>query len=199
MECTVNDPQKPTAVADDVVVSIEYTLTVDGEVVDASEENEPLEYLQGYQNIIPGLEREMAGMKIGDSKNVNVKPKDGYGEVDPEALIEIPRSEFPKDFELKPGVDLQLQNQDGELLNAVIISVNGNKVKLDLNHPLAGKELFFKVKVVDLREASEEELEHGHVHGEDLDEEEFDEDMFEDDDEDEDFEEEEEEESDNHR
>jgi FKBP-type peptidyl-prolyl cis-trans isomerase SlyD len=196
MEHTVNDPQKPTTVADDVVVSIEYTLTVDGEVVDASEENEPLEYLQGYQNIIPGLEREMGGMKIGDSKDVKVKPKDGYGELDPEALIEIPRSEFPKDFELKPGIDLQLQNQDGELLNAVIISVDGNQVKLDLNHPLAGKELFFKVKVVDLREATEEELEHGHVHGDDFDEEDFDDDLFDEDDEDLD---DEEEESDDHR
>jgi len=192
----VNELEKPTIVADDVVVSIEYSLTVDGEIVDSSEENEPLEYLQGYQNIIPGLEREMAGMKIGDSKSVKVKPKDGYGELDPDALIEIPRSEFPKDFDLKPGVDLQLQNQEGELLNAVVVAVTGDQVKLDLNHPLAGKELFFKVKVVDLREATEEELEHGHVHGEDFDEEDFDEDMFDEDD-DEDLDDEEE--SDDHR
>lgn len=192
----MNELEKPTIVADDVVVSIEYSLTVDGEIVDSSEENEPLEYLQGYQNIIPGLEREMAGMKIGDSKSVKVKPKDGYGELDPDALIEIPRSEFPKDFDLKPGVDLQLQNQEGELLNAVVVAVTGDQVKLDLNHPLAGKELFFKVKVVDLREATEEELEHGHVHGEDFDEEDFDEDMFDEDD-DEDLDDEEE--SDDHR
>jgi FKBP-type peptidyl-prolyl cis-trans isomerase SlyD len=196
MESNVNELEKPTIVADDVVVSIEYSLTVDGEIVDSSEENEPLEYLQGYQNIIPGLEREMAGMKIGDSKSVKVKPKDGYGELDPDALIEIPRSEFPKDFDLKPGVDLQLQNQEGELLNAVVVAVTGDQVKLDLNHPLAGKELFFKVKVVDLREATEEELEHGHVHGEDFDEEDFDEDMFDEDD-DEDLDDEEE--SDDHR
>lgn len=192
----MNDLQKPTTVADDVVVSIEYTLTVDGEVVDASEENEPLEYIQGYQNIISGLEREMTGMKIGDSKDVKVKPVDGYGELDPDALIEIPRSEFPKDFDLKPGVDLQLQNQDGELLNAVVVAVVGNQVKLDLNHPLAGKELFFQVKVVDLRDATEEELEHGHVHGEDFDEEDFDDDLFDDED---DVDGDEEEESDDHR
>ncbi len=194
----MNSSQKPTTVADDIVVSIDYTLTVDGEVVDASEENEPLEYLQGYQNIIPGLESQLVGMKIGESKKVLVAPRDGYGEVDPEAFVEVQRSEFPKDFEIKPGIDLQLQDQDGEMVNAVIVSVIGNKVKLDLNHPLAGKELLFSVTVTDLREATEEELSHGHVHGDDFDEEEFEEDEFFDEDEDED-EEEEEEENDNHR
>lgn len=188
----MNDLSQPTAVADDVVVSIEYTLTVDGEVVDASDENEPLEFLQGYQNVIPGLERALYGMKIGESKEVTVAPKDGYGEVDPDALIDVPRSEFPKDFEVKPGVDLQLQNQDGELLNAVIVSVSPTTVKLDLNHPLAGKELFFRVSITDLRAATEEELSHGHVHGEDFDEEEYDDD-------DSIYEEEDEEEDDNHR
>jgi len=193
----VNSPQKPTTVVDDVVVSIDYSLTVDGEVVDASEENEPLEYLQGYQNVIPGLESQMVGMKIGESKEVLVNPRDGYGEVDPEAFVEVPKSEFPKGFDLKPGVDLQLQDQDGELVNAVIVSVTGNKVKLDLNHPLAGKELLFRVTVTDLREATEEELAHGHVHGDDFDEEEFDEDeLFDEEDEDE---EEEQEENDIHR
>lgn len=193
----MNSPQKPTTVVDDVVVSIDYSLTVDGEVVDASEENEPLEYLQGYQNVIPGLESQMVGMKIGESKEVLVNPRDGYGEVDPEAFVEVPKSEFPKGFDLKPGVDLQLQDQDGELVNAVIVSVTGNKVKLDLNHPLAGKELLFRVTVTDLREATEEELAHGHVHGDDFDEEEFDEDeLFDEEDEDE---EEEQEENDIHR
>lgn len=178
----MNDPQKPNTVVDDVVVSINYTLTVDGQVIDASEENDPLVYLQGYQNIIPGLEREMAGMKIGESKEVTVQPRDGYGDIDPDALIEVPRTEFPKDFEVKPGVDLQLQNQDGELLNAVIVAVTPDMVKLDLNHPLAGKELLFRVTVVDLRPATEEELSHGHIHGDDADDEEFDEDELYDDD-----------------
>jgi FKBP-type peptidyl-prolyl cis-trans isomerase SlyD len=170
----VNDQHKPTTVVDDVVVSINYTLTVDGQIIDASEESDPLEYLQGYQNIIPGLEREMAGMKIGESKEVTVQPKDGYGELDPNAVIEVPRSEFPKDFEVKPGVELQLQNRDGEMMNAVIADVTPQIVKLDLNHPLAGKELQFRVTVVDLRDATDEEKAHGHIHGEDLDEEDFD-------------------------
>ena len=169
----MNDLNKPSAVADDVVVSIDYSLTVDGEIIDASEENEPLEFIQGHQNIIPGLENQMYGMKVGESKEVTVSPKDGYGNVDPEAIIDVPREEFPKDFELKPGLELQLQSQDGELLNAVIVSVAKEKVRLDLNHPLAGKELFFRVTVTDLREATEEELDHGHVHGDGMDEEEF--------------------------
>jgi FKBP-type peptidyl-prolyl cis-trans isomerase SlyD len=186
MERKVSDLQKPNAVADDVVVSIDYTLTVDGNIVDSSEENKPLEYLQGYQNIIPGLEKELTGMQIGESRDVTVLPKDGYGEKDPNALIEVPRSEFPKDFELKTGLELQLQNEDNELLNAIIVDVGSKTVKLDLNHPLAGKELFFRVTVVGLREPTEEEISHGHVHGDDFDEEEYDdEDLFDDDDEDE--------------
>ena len=115
----------------------------------------------------------MAGMQVGESREVTVLPKDGYGEMDPNALIDVPRSEFPKDFELKPGLELQLQNQDNELLNAIVVSVTPKTVKLDLNHPLAGKELFFRVTVVGLREATEEEITHGHVHGDDFDEEDF--------------------------
>lgn len=179
----MNDFHKPSAVADDVVVSIDYSLTVDGEIIDASEENDPLEFLQGHQNIIPGLENQIYGMKVGESKEVIVSPKDGYGNVDPNAIIDVPRSEFPKDFETKPGLELQLQSQDGELLNAVIISVSKDKVRLDLNHPLAGKELLFRVTLVDLRDPTEEELTHGHVHGDDMDEDEFEEEdeSFEDD------------------
>lgn len=194
----MNDLQKPSAVADDIVVSIDYSLTVDGEIIDASEENDPLEFLQGHQNIIPGLENQMYGMKVGESKEVIVSPKDGYGNVDPNAIIDVPRTEFPKDFEIKPGLELQLQSQEGELLNAVIVSISKDKVRLDLNHPLAGNELLFRVTVVDLREATEEELTHGHVHGDDMDEEEFEdeEDLFEDDELDET---EAEDEDDNHR
>ena len=180
----MDETRKPTVVADDVVVSLEYTLTVDGEVVDSTEGIEPITFLQGYENIIPGLERELYGLKIGDSKKVHVPAKDAYGEIDPEAVVDVPRDEIPKDIPLKPGVELQVTNEDGELLDAVIVKVNKEMVKLDFNHPLAGKNLDFAVTVVDLREAEAEELEHGHVHDEDG---EYDEE-FEDD---EDFEEEE--------
>ena len=131
-------------------------------------------------------------MKAGQSKEVDVPAKDAYGERDPEAIIDVPRNEFPDDVPLKPGIELQMQNMDGDILNAVVMEVNDNNVKLDFNHPLAGRELHFDVKVVSLREATQEELEHGHVHGdygeedEDYDEEDDD---LEDFDEDEDLEE----------
>ncbi len=175
---------KPRAVADDVVVSIDYTLTVDGEVVDSTEGDEPLNFLQGHQNIIPGLERELTGMKIGDSKKVVVTPAEAYGEVDPDNIIDVPRDEFPEEIPLEPGTELEVKNADGEVLSATINEVNGDTVKLDFNHPLAGKELTFDVTIVDLREATEEELAHGHAHAEG---EEFDYEEDEDFDEDEDL------------
>lgn len=169
----------PRAVADDVVVSLEYKLTVDGEVVDSTEGDEPLQFIQGHQNIIPGLERELAGMEIGDSKKVVVPPAQAYGEVDPGNIIDVPRNEFPAEIPLDPGTELEVKNADGEVLSATISAVSKETVKLDFNHPLAGKELFFDVTVVDLRSATEEELAHGHVHSDDFDyeEEEYDEDF----------------------
>src|SRR5512133_489526 len=153
---------KPSTVADDVVVSIDYTLTVEGEVVDTTEGDEPLNFLQGHQNIIPGLERELTGMKIGDNKKVVVTPAEAYGEIDPDNIIDVPREEFPEEIPLEPGTELEVKNADGEVLSATINEVNGDTVKLDFNHPLAGKELTFDITVVDLRTATEEELEHGH-------------------------------------
>ena len=175
---------KPQIVADDVVVSLDYTLTVEGEVIDSTEGDEPLEFLQGHQNIIPGLERELGGMKIGDHKTVTVPAADAYGEIDPENIIDVPRAEFPNEIPLKPGTELEVKNADGEVLTATIQSVSKNSVKLDFNHPLAGKELTFDVTVVDLRAPTEEELAHGHVHSEDFDEDE----EYEDEDLDEDYE-----------
>jgi FKBP-type peptidyl-prolyl cis-trans isomerase SlyD len=158
---------KPRAVTDDVVVSIDYTLTVDGQVIDTTEGDEPLNFLQGHQNIIPGLERELAGMKIGDSKQVVVSPTEAYGEIDSDNIIDVPRSEFPDEIPLEPGTELEVKNSDGEVLSATINEVNKDTVKLDFNHPLAGKELTFDVTIVDLRQATEEEIAHGHAHFED--------------------------------
>jgi FKBP-type peptidyl-prolyl cis-trans isomerase SlyD len=158
---------KPRDVSDDVVVSIEYTLTVDGEVMDSTEGDEPLQFLQGHQNIIPGLEHELAGMKIGENKTVTVPPGEAYGEVEPENIVDVPRTEFPTEIPLEVGTELEVKNADGEVLSATIAEVNGDTVKLDFNHPLAGKQLVFDVTVVDLRTATEEELAHGHVHYED--------------------------------
>jgi len=147
-----------------LVVSMEYTLTVDGEVLDSSKDAGPLQFLAGHDNIVPGLEREMTGMKIGESKDVLVSPEDGYGEFDGEAFIEIPRSEFPSDMELEEGLELNVTDEEGQGQLAFVDSFTDESVRLDFNHPLAGAELQFNVKVVGLREPTKEELEHGHAH-----------------------------------
>ena len=153
-----------TKVTDGQVVSMEYTLRVDGKVVDSSAGGDPLDYLHGVGNIIPGLEREMDGMAVGESKNVIVSAADGYGEVDEEAFMEAPRNEFPKDMPITPGVEMELTGPEDQPMYARIESVEGETVLLNMNHPLAGKELHFDVKVVGLREATNEEMEHGHAH-----------------------------------
>ena len=152
------------SVQDGVVVSMEYTLHVDGELLDTSEGQGPLQYLAGYGNIISGLENEMMGMKIGDSKDVVVQPAEGYGEFDEEAFMDVPRSQFPKDMQLAVDTELTVRDDEGHARYARVDTLEGDTVRLDFNHPLAGAELHFSVKVVALREPNEEELEHGHVH-----------------------------------
>jgi FKBP-type peptidyl-prolyl cis-trans isomerase SlyD len=152
------------SVQDGIVVSMEYTLKVDDEVIDSSDGQEPLEFLTGYGNIIPGLEREMMGMKVGDSKDVVVAATEGYGEYDAEAFIDVPRGEFPKDMPVEEGLELSVRDDEGNARYACVESVEAETVRLNFNHPLAGDELHFNVKVVSLREPTSEELEHGHVH-----------------------------------
>lgn len=166
----MDEKNNPTMIADDVVVSLQYTLTINNEVVDSSDESEPLMFLQGYRNIIPGLEKELYGLKVGDSKTVVVSPTDGYGEADADAFMDIPRDEFPTDIPLEMGLELEVRDEDGEIMPATVVEITPEKVRLDFNHPLAGETLEFKVKVTELRAATPEELEHGHVHGDDYDE-----------------------------
>jgi FKBP-type peptidyl-prolyl cis-trans isomerase SlyD len=151
-------------VQEGVVVTLDYVLRVEGELIDQSADTGAIAFLQGYGQIVPGLEQALYGMAIGDSKQVLVAPTDGYGEVDQEDFAEIPRSEFPSEVPLQEGVELQLRDQDGDVFDAFIEEVRPDTVLLNFNHPLAGKELNFQVTVVDLRPATEEELDHGHVH-----------------------------------
>lgn len=154
------------SVQEGLVVSMDYKLTVDGEVLDTSDDEGPLQFLAGYDNIVPGLEREMIGMKIGENKEVVVKPGQGYGEFDEEAFMDVPRTEFPEDMKLEEGMELHLTDEDDQYQTAYVTSFDDQTVQLDLNHPLAGAELHFTVTVVALREPTEEELDHGHVHEE---------------------------------
>jgi len=153
-------------VQDGVVVSMEYTLHVDGELLDSSDGQGPLQFLVGYGNVIPGLEEEMKGMKIGDSKDVVVQPENGYGEFDDEAFMEVPRKDFPKDMPMEVDAELTVRDDEGNARYARVESIEDDTVTLNFNHPLAGDELHFHVKVVALREPNDEELEHGHVHEE---------------------------------
>jgi len=162
----MND-KKLTQVEKDLVVTIEYKLTVDDEVIDSSEDDGPLTYLHGYDNILPGLEDELLGMKVGESKVLALEPEDAYGEYDEEAFMDVAREEFSDEVPLEPGVELHLTDEDGEEAYAVIVEVGDENVTLDFNHPLAGKQLNFEIKVLEIRAADPQELEHGHPHFED--------------------------------
>ena len=156
-------------VAKDFVISMDYELSVAGEVIDYSEADDPIVFIQGYENIIPGLEKAIEGMKIGESKEVLVKAAEAYGEYDPEGFVEVPKSEFPEDIPMEVGLEISVTNDEGEEMAAYIEEVSLDSITLNFNHPLAGKDLFFKVKIVAIREATAEELEHGHVHFDECD------------------------------
>jgi FKBP-type peptidyl-prolyl cis-trans isomerase SlyD len=153
----------PKLIRDDLVVSMAYVLTVDGELVDSTEEGESLQFIQGYGSIIPGLEQALYGMAEGERKAIRVPAKDAYGEYDPEQVVPIPMSEFPDDLELEPGLELEMKDNDGDTLYARIVSVGKSRVKMNFNHPLAGQDLDFDITILALRPATVEELEQGFV------------------------------------
>ena len=130
-------------------VRFNYTLTVDGKVVDSSEGHDPLQYIQGQHQIIPGLEKQLEGLKVGDEKEATIKPEEGYGPVDPKAYAEVPKNRLPQG-DLKVGMQLHTVGKDGQPIYATISEVKEESVMMNFNHPLAGKELHFKVKVVEI-------------------------------------------------
>ena len=136
------------AIQDGRTVKIDYTLTVDGAVVDSSDGRGPLSYVQGQGQIIPGLERQLVGLHVGDAKEVTVSPDEGYGQMNPKAVREVPKTQLPADLTLAVGMVLRGTNKEGSPFRARIQKVEPETVTLDLNHPLAGKTLQFKVKVV---------------------------------------------------
>jgi FKBP-type peptidyl-prolyl cis-trans isomerase SlyD len=149
----------------DQVVSIHYTLRDDsGAVIDASTAGEPLTYLHGHGNLIPGLERELTGKRAGDKLQVSIAPADGYGEYDRELVQRVPRRSLRGVPNIQVGMRLQAQTPQGA--RAVTVThLSGDMVTLDGNHPLAGKTLNFEVEIAAVRVATDEELAHGHVHG----------------------------------
>lgn len=152
-------------IADKKVALIHYTLTsVDGEVLDSSEGAEPLAYIHGLGNIVPGLEKELTGKQTGDKVNVEVSPEEGYGEINDELIQEVDRSAFDGVDTIDVGMRFMAQTAWGQQ-PVIVTAVSDDTVTVDGNHPLANQTLKFDVEVVEVRDATEEELEHGHAHG----------------------------------
>jgi FKBP-type peptidyl-prolyl cis-trans isomerase SlyD len=149
----------------DSVVAFNYTLKEDtGEVIDSSAPGEPLVYLHGHGNIVPGLERELEGKAANDKLHVKVAPADGYGEYSRELVQKVPRRSLKGIANITVGTRLHAQTSEGPRA-VTVTAVTGDMVTLDGNHPLAGQTLDFDIEIVEVRDATEEELAHGHVHG----------------------------------
>lgn len=151
----------------DKVVSIDYTLTNDaGQVIDSSKGREPLTYLHGRGGLIPGMEKGLEGRSTGDSLTLTLPPEDAYGHKDPNMVQPVPRSNFASVPNIEKGMQFQARTQDGSAARVVtVIDVSPETVTVDANHPLAGETLHFEVSIKDVRDASPEELQHGHAHG----------------------------------
>ena len=149
------------------VVGIEYELTEAGgsEVLDSNKGGAPLEFIIGKGQLIPGLEKALVGMNAGDTADILVKAEEAYGLRDDEAVQELPRDQF-EGIELEKGMSLYGQGQNGETIQVNVIDFDDNTVKVDFNHPLAGKDLMFNVTVLSERDATEEEAQTGQVGGE---------------------------------
>lgn len=152
-------------ITDGHVVEIAYVLTNDkGEKIDSSAPDTPLSYIQGKQNIIPGLESQMTGKTVGEKFKVSVEPKDGYGERVEAMTQSVPKTQFQDTDQIKVGMQFQVQDQSGNQIIATVADIQDEHIVLDGNHPLAGTSLIFDVEVVSIRKATEEELSHGHLH-----------------------------------
>ena len=147
------------------VVSIHYTLKDDqGQVMDSSEGREPLAYLHGENNLIPGLEAELQGKTAGSRFEAVIEPKDAYGEIVDEFIQTISKQMFQGVDDIQPGMTFVAQGEGGQQRQVRVVEVEGDDVTIDANHPMAGKTLYFDVEVVGVREATSQEIEHGHVH-----------------------------------
>lgn len=153
-------------IENDKVVTLHYTLKDnDGTVLDQSNDDSFV-YLHGAMNIIPGLESALTGKAAGEDLSVTVSPEEGYGVRDEGHVQDVPRTMFEEGADIQLGMQFHAQGPNGEMLIVTVAELKDDVVVVDGNHPLAGKELNFDVKIIDVRDASEEEVTHGHVHGE---------------------------------
>jgi len=152
-------------IAEKKVVGIHYKLTNDaGEVLDSSENAQPLLFIYGIGMLIPGLENALLGKKAGDKMQVTVQPEDGYGKRDDNLVQQVPKAQFDEAEGIQIGMQFQVETQDGAIV-VTVTEIGEENVTIDGNHPLAGMVLHFDVNVEEVREATQEELDHGHVHG----------------------------------
>ena len=158
-------------VEQDSVVSVNYTGTYPqtGEVIDLCEGRDPLTFLVGHKQMILGFEQEMLGATVGETRKFTLTPDEAYGHRDEAGIQDVQRSDFPDTVDveqaLEQGIPLGAYNEEGQPMQFRIVAIEGDIVKIDFNHPMAGETLNFSVDVVAIREATSEELEHGHVHG----------------------------------
>ncbi len=150
------------------IVTMNYTLKdSEGVVIDTTENKEAFSFLSGANQILPKLEEEIETMLIGSKKNVKLSAQNAYGVYDKKAVQKVGKSNFPEDIAIEVGMGFMANSHDGQPMPFKITAVEGNEVTIDFNHPLAGKDLEFDVHLVDVRDASKEEMEHGHAHGPD--------------------------------
>lgn len=148
------------------VVNLSYSLSdAEGQILDRANLDDPFVYLHGASQIVPGLEQALEGMAPGEKKKISVEPSGGYGDRDPELKIIVQRTQFPAGAKIEAGMEFQTSSPDGHSIVFFVEKVEGEKVHLDGNHPLAGKTLHFDIEVLSVRDASKDELEHGHAHG----------------------------------
>lgn len=148
----------------DSVVTLSYSLkNNDGTELDQAGADQPLVYLHGNGQIIPGLETNLEGLNSGDKKDVSIQPEEAYGNINPSLVMEIERKNFPPDVDIQPGMQFSADMGEKQQIFTVL-SVGENEVKIDANHPLAGETLHFSIEVLEVRDATKEELEHGHAH-----------------------------------
>ena len=155
------------AIEQNKVITMNFTLTDDhGNVLDSTEKGGPFSYISGSNMVLPKLEEAVNGMLIGSKKALKLEAKDGYGNYNDDAIQVVGKENFPEDFVLEVGMEYMASNPDGVQMPFVISNVDGEEITVDFNHPLAGKNLNFDIELLNVRDATAEELSHGHVHGE---------------------------------
>jgi len=154
------------AIGQNKVVTMNFTLKDEqGKIIQTTNNNSPFQFLSGNQQILPKLEEEIDHMIIGSKKNVKIPAKEAYGEYSEQAVQQVSKNNFPKDIELEVGMEFIANSTKGEQMPFVVKEIKNEEVTIDYNHPLAGENLEFDIELVDVRDATVEELQHGHVHG----------------------------------